>query len=429
MNYKVSLLKLLSLLSISLLSVSCSASSDKSSDSDENSRDEKMMSDSPGIHNGHEYVDLGLSVLWAKNNIGANFPMDVGSYYAWGETKTKSDYTEDNCETYGLWHADISGAPNDVAHTKWGKKWRMPTKAEFEELLENCEWDWRSEINAYVVKSKINGDSIFIPFAKEYEFEKIPVGGWVYIGGGYWTSTPSGEFANLAYSLDYKYNSVLECDVSGVFRSMGNHVRPVADKGEYTPRERDTRDFSKGDAPNDVPNVNGHEYVDMGLSVRWATCNLGANSPSNYGKYYHWGIVSESTGTYESWVYGKEINFGSDIGGKSSRDAATANWGKAWRMPTREEFEELIKECDWTWVNQDGHNGYLVKSRRNSNSIFLPAAGYNLKDFIGESGIYMTSAVLDRGFFEGLWFDASKINIKSGDCIWSYSIRPVTKSH
>ena len=91
----------------------------------------------------------------------------------------------------------------------------------------------------------------------------------------------------------------------------------------------------------------GHGYVDMGLSVKWATCNVGADSPNDYGNYYAWGETetksSYDEGNCETWK--KKIG---DIGG-TIRDVAHAEWGGGWRMPTVAEFEELRHNCIWTW--------------------------------------------------------------------------------
>ena len=136
---------------------------------------------------------------------------------------------------------------------------------------------------------------------------------------------------------------------------------------------------------------NGHECVDLGLSVKWATCNLGASSPSDQGNYYAWGETStKSEYTRDSYKY-----LGDDIGNNISGtqyDAARANWGGTWRMPTLEEIEELIDKCTWTWTTLDGHNGYLVTGP-NGKSIFLPAAGirYTGLDYEGFYGVYWSA--------------------------------------
>ena len=139
--------------------------------------------------------------------------------------------------------------------------------------------------------------------------------------------------------------------------------------------------------------INGHEYVDLGLSVKWATCNVGANSPEEYGNYYAWGETKTKTRYTKSnsKTYGKSIN---DIKGKSKYDAARANWGGNWRMPTGAELNELINNCTCTWTTQNGVKGYKVTSKTNGNSIFLPVAGYRFGSshyYTGEYGNYWSS--------------------------------------
>lgn len=114
----------------------------------------------------HDYVDLGLSVKWATKNVGALSPYDHGNNYAWGETTTKSDYTEENYKILKLSIGDIEGNPQyDAARANWGESWRMPTVTEFQELIDNCIWKWTTQGNhrGYRVTSKINGHSIFLP--------------------------------------------------------------------------------------------------------------------------------------------------------------------------------------------------------------------------------------------------------------------------
>ena len=136
----------------------------------------------------------------------------------------------------------------------------------------------------------------------------------------------------------------------------------------------------------------GHGYVDLGLSVKWATCNVGATSPEDFGHYFAWGETSPKE-IYEeenSLTYEKQIN---DFAGDAQYDAATANWGGDWRMPTKAEQEELLNNCTWTRTTQNGVNGYNVKGP-NGNSIFLPAAGsrgWLSLDGAGSEGCYWSS--------------------------------------
>ena len=136
----------------------------------------------------------------------------------------------------------------------------------------------------------------------------------------------------------------------------------------------------------------GHGYVDLGLSVKWATCNVGASKPEDYGNYYAWGETTTKS-TYTEGTSKTDGKSMGDIAGNSSYDAARANWGGTWRMPTDAEMQELIDKCTWTWTTQNGVNGYNVKGP-NGNSIFLPAAGYRFRsslDYAGSSGCYWSS--------------------------------------
>ncbi len=120
--------------------------------------------------------------------------------------------------------------------------------------------------------------------------------------------------------------------------------------------------------------INRHEYVDLGLSVKWATCNVGATTPEKDGDYFAWGETSPKSSytSQNSTTFGKDFG---DISGNPNYDAARANWGGSWRIPTKAEQDELREKCDWTWTTRNGVNGYVVKSRVNGNSIFLPATG------------------------------------------------------
>lgn len=122
--------------------------------------------------------------------------------------------------------------------------------------------------------------------------------------------------------------------------------------------------------------LNGHGYVDLGLpsGTKWATTNIGASSPSDNGSYFAWGETSpKSNFTQEnSRTNGREMN---DIGGSYSFDAARGGtWGSDWRVPSKEQFQELINLCQWTWTTIGGHKGYKVMGP-NGKTIFLPANG------------------------------------------------------
>ena len=184
--------------------------------------------DATGTIVGHEYVDLGLSVKWATCNVGASSPEDYGDYYAWGETSTKSSYDEDSCATWNKSIGDIGGTSRDVAHVKWGGSWRMPTVAEFDELLdsENCTWTWTTQggHKGYKVTSRKNGNSIFLPAAR-YRYGTLLRGREE--DGGYWSSTPYWDGTREAYYLDIYISGYYRTE--GSDRYDGRTVRPVAE--------------------------------------------------------------------------------------------------------------------------------------------------------------------------------------------------------
>ncbi len=118
-----------------------------------------------------------------------------------------------------------------------------------------------------------------------------------------------------------------------------------------------------------------HEYVDLGLPSgnKWATTNVGATSPEDYGDYFSWGEIETKPEYGSSVAWGQ--NFG-EIAGDKTKDAATANWGEKWSTPSKADFEELLNACDAEWITQNGKQGVKLTSHVNGNSIFLPAAGY-----------------------------------------------------
>lgn len=125
---------------------------------------------------------------------------------------------------------------------------------------------------------------------------------------------------------------------------------------------------------NPLNDINGNYWVDLGLSVRWSTRNLGASSYDKPGDYYAWGETSvKETYTRENCKT-NSITF--DIQGNQNYDPVAAKWGNGWRMPTMDEFVELVLNCDWKWICTENYIGALGVSKKNGESIFLPAEGY-----------------------------------------------------
>ena len=174
--------------------------------------------------NGHEYVDLGLSVKWALCNVGASSSIARGDYYAWGETVTKSDYSYSTYEQ--TWKATNIYSSEDVAIKVMGGKWRMPTKTEMEELRDNCTWTWTVAVNGeegYLVKSKKNGNSIFLPaVGRKIDTDTTEYGE----RGYYYSSTSPQDVYNrgCGYALKFDTESQKVVKVSGY---QGFSVRAV----------------------------------------------------------------------------------------------------------------------------------------------------------------------------------------------------------
>ena len=207
-------------------------------------------------HYGYEMVDFGLpsGILWANMNVGAASAIDYGNYYAWGETKTKNEYTVNNYKhlVNGVYQVlgedfDISGTELDAAHVNLGGAWRMPTVANWQELIDNCQWTWTSEqgVTGYRVSRK--GKSIFLPDAG------VMVGSTcVYNsptstpGASYWCSHQNEDRNNLGYawtlswrSSYYDFSLLLSSAIydpfndtaTGSVRYYGRPVRAVASGG------------------------------------------------------------------------------------------------------------------------------------------------------------------------------------------------------
>ena len=176
--------------------------------------------------------------------------------------------------------------------------------------------------------------------------------------------------------------------------------------------------------------INGHDYVDLGLpsGTKWSTCNVGASQPHQYGNYYAWGETTTKSGYISSRTEGVSMN---DISGNASYDAARANWGSTWRIPTKTEMEELINNCTWTWTTQSGVNGYRVTGT-NGNSIFLPAAGDcsgTSRNFVGEYGYYWSSTPDESSDYRAyyLYFRSGSLDVGRGGRYLGHTVRPVSE--
>ena len=230
-------------------------------------------------------------------------------------------------------------------------------------------------------------------------------------------------------------------------------------RAEYIASRVDSITFDSQIQTPDVPNkpeeenpdANGYEYVDLGLpsGTLWATMNVGADSPEDYGDYFAWGETEPKD--YYDWSTYKWCNGSFDTQTKYctssiygtvdkkgtldlADDAANANWGGNWRMPTEVEQDELSNTSytTWIWTTQNGVKGYKVTSKINGNSIFLPAAGYRYDSDLsgaGSRGCYWSCSLYTYGsiYADYLGFDSDGVN----SYIWERSdgrpVRPVLR--
>ena len=217
--------------------------------------------------------------------------------------------------------------------------------------------------------------------------------------------------------------------ISSAAQTINIHFKN-GQKVQFTEENVDHVDFSP--KPDD-PTLTPGEVVDLGLSVKWASCNLGASTPTEFGGYYAWGETStkeeysEDTYSYYDKSTNRYTDIGSEIGG-TSYDAATVNLGKGWRMPSVGHLKELMM-CKHEWIQVDGVNGYLFTGP-NGNTIFLPAAGRYLSSIFEAGKIlsYLSSTkykdksiyVLQEELSVGWYLD-----ILRWDVFWGLSIRPI----
>ena len=168
--------------------------------------------------------------------------------------------------------------------------------------------------------------------------------------------------------------------------------------------------------------ISDHDYVDLGLSVKWATCNVGANSPHEYGDYFAWSEVETKN------YYSKNNYIETDT---IYDDVASREWGKTWRTPTYSECMELVNKCRWEWTTENGVNGYKVTGLIGT-SIFLPAPGdYDgeIKYHEGNDGYYWSSTPHETisNHAYGISFKRTRHRVTSYSKYLGKSVRPVTK--
>ena len=209
--------------------------------------------------------------------------------------------------------------------------------------------------------------------------------------------------------------------------------------------------FFYGRQKNDNSSIfSGHTYVDLGLpsGTKWGVMNIGAENETDYGLYFAWGetkgytgITEEKKFIWDDYKYGTESNltkYNTTDGLTTlepSDDAATVNWGGKWRMPTIEQFNELLdpSNCTNEWVEDydgSGVNGRLFTSVRNSKTLFFPAAGNLYDDSLSSTevvGVFWSCALswIAELRAQLLYFDSGEVGMYGSSRVRGFSVRPV----
>ena len=399
---------------------------------------------------------------------------------------------------------------DDAAHANLGDSWRMPTDEEWTELRNNCTWTWitRNGVNGRLVTGS-NGNSIFLPAAGNLSFSyfyragsagyywssslyaDIPIYAWYVIFGSgsvyrhydldrYYGFSVRPVYVTHPESISLKINSLVlfvggseqlsatilptdATDKSVTWSIDNTDVATVDENGNVTAVAPGTATITVSTVDGgytatcevtvEEPDYNGHEYVDLGLpsGLKWATMNVGATKPEDYGEYFAWGETEPKSNYYWStykWCdgeYNKPTKYCTDsstsywnstepMDNKTTLDldddAAHVNWGGSWRMPTLSEQLELLDNCIWIWTTKNGVNGHLVTSKTNSNSIFLPAAGYRSVSnlyYVGTVGYFWSSSLFTDGPNKASYvlFYSDNVNWDHGSRCYGQSVRAV----
>ena len=447
-------------------------------------------------------VDLGLSVKWASFNLGATKPEEAGYYYAWGETEPKKVFGwetykwgdgEDHLlkynhkAPYGTVDNKIQLDPeDDAAHVKLGDKWRMPVKAELQELMDTqydnrYEWVFKSVdgVDGVEITCLANGNQIFLPkngFMSGTELGQQN-------RASIWSSSLEENSAWTAYQLnvsvsrDYLWSSIVRAS-----RQYGFGIRPVyGDPPAAIPVESITLERSQlsiypglnfnleaivlpenatnriiswsssdesvatvdpwggiravalGTATitaatldgktatcqvtvnNPVTTLATPAAVDLGLSVKWASFNLGATRPEESGNYYSWGETEPKTvftgdtykwydpDSYKLTKYNNDSDYGpvDDLYLlETDDDVAHVKLGGDWRIPSAAEMQELFATryndgYQWQYKSVNGIPGFEIVCLANHNSIFLPLSGNISYEDLSRDASYWTTSLGD----------------------------------
>lgn len=318
-----------------------------------------------------DYVDLGLTMsdgkklYFATRNVGETSPGGIETtFYRWGATQAGGSAWEPEM-IYTGWEAGHKlDAAHDIATIKWGGDWHVPSIAEWELLVEQCDYERKeAEDSGYGVAGYFfynkadHSKCIFLPVSMNNELR-------------YWTS-------EIYYPLD-------DVCTARIFNSYGGQIGCLGSAGiENTIFAVRPVIVASGDFK-----ANGHAYVDLGIQsgegkkLYFATMNVGETSPAGFGSYkYRWGATVEDG---EAWFPDDYVEPGWPAGHKldAAHDVATLTWGEKWHVPSREEWTLLVESCDYERKEAEdsgyGVAGYFFYNKEDrSKFIFLPVSTWS----------------------------------------------------
>nr|MBQ5605357.1 InlB B-repeat-containing protein [Bacteroidales bacterium] len=378
---------------------------------------------SMGEENGYFWVDLGLSVKWATCNVGATTPENPGDFFAWGELASKEAYG--NYDTYNRALRDKYFADentkfleliDDAAHMNMGGNWRMPTPTEMQELINNCTWEWvnenREQTIGYRVTSKINGNSIFLPTKSRGSYYDgyywssqtysnaravdLEIGSWdkleISNRGIYYGYAVRAVCANETLATTYLVKFDANGAESGQTFAQGFYAGQAqtlnacgfTKEGYYldswnTRPDGSGRAYAPGISLTPTENMilyaqwakrsasgteNGHEWVDLGLSVKWATYNVGATTPEGFGDYFAWGETApKESYLFESYKHGGIYEQGTDRVCRLYKYCLEAEDGYNGFVDNKSELELVDDAAHVNW----GGNGVFLQKKKLKN--------------------------------------------------------------
>ena len=268
-------------------------------------------------------------------------------------------------------------------------------------------------------------------------------------------STESNPVASDVHIATIEWETPFVCTLTGLEPETKYYVRAYALRGleyYYGDEKTFTTEINDGGGNGGGGNVNGHSYIDLGLpsGTMWATCNIGSDTPEEYGDYYSWGeITKKDLFNWGSYIYcngnNNQLNkycndsrFGYDGFTdtlsvlQDGDDVAKVVWGNGWRIPSQQEWYELIGYCSHNWTNQNGVNG-IVFTSPNGGSLFFPAAGYYFENELINAeaiGYYWSNSINPSApiYSKGMSFSSNDYAVGSMWRCYGIPVRPVRSS-